>query len=199
VDLRVKPYRNYKAEKTGGLALHTYAIPELLVDTDIIISAPVMKTHLMAGVTLSLKNIGIGCPTPLIYGQMKLGLPHQRLSEVIVDVCSIVGIDYVVMDALWAMEGPGPVRGNQIAMDMVIAGKDPVAVDYVATELMGFKGGMIGSTRLAEKHGLGTYRDVEMVGTPFGLAMKQFESVPRAARFPGVYSHNVGWALGLGE
>ena len=196
VDLKLGPYKYYKPKRTGGLALKEYAIPELLVKTDIIISAPIMKTHSMAGVTLSLKNIGIGSATPSVYGQFKMGLPHQRLPEVIVDIVDIVGIDYVVMDALVAMEGNGPIDGKPVNMNTIIAGKDPVAVDWVATECMGMKGDSIGVTRLAAKYGIGTYKDVEVVGTPIVQAMRKFEPVPEAARFPGVYGRNVGWGEG---
>jgi uncharacterized protein (DUF362 family) len=193
LDLKSVPFAYYKAEKTGGLALKEYAIPKILMEADVVISVPKMKTHMMAGITVSLKNIGIGAPTSTVYGQPKFGLPHQRLAEVIVDVCKIVGIDYTVVDAIWAMEGNGPMDGSPIAMDMVVAGKDPVAVDWVCTECMGFKGEMFGITRLAQKYGLGTYQNVEVVGVPIAQVMKHFEPVPRALRLPTVYSHNVGW------
>ncbi len=193
LDLKAMPYKAYKAEKTDGLALKEYAMPEIFVDADILISVPAMKTHTMAGMTGALKNIGIGAAHPNVYGQYKMGIPHQKLAEVITDVCSIAQIDYVVMDAIWAMEGNGPVDGSPVAMDMVIAGKDPVAVDWVATECMGFKGDMIGTTRMGQKYGLGTYQEIEVVGVPILQAMKMFSPVERGARFPSVYSHNVGW------
>lgn len=193
VDLKAVPFAFYKAEKTKGLALKEYAIPKILLEADVVISVPKMKTHMMAGVTVSLKNIGIGAPTSTVYGQPKFGLPHQKLAEVIVDVCSIVGIDYTVVDAIWAMEGYGPMDGTPIAMDMVVAGKDPVAVDWVCTECMGLKGEMFGITRLAQEYGIGTYENIEVVGPPIATVMKHFEPVPRAFRMPGVYAHNVGW------
>ena len=202
VDLKAGPYKFYKPKGTGGLALKEYAIPEILVNSDVVISVPAMKTHLMAGVTLSLKNIGIGAAATNVYGQFKMGLPHQRLAEVIVDVCDIVGIDYVVVDGIWAMESTGPILwtgGKPIAMDLVVAGKDPVAVDYITTELMGMQGELIGSTRLAQKYKLGTFKNVKVVGTPIKVAMKHFEPVPRGGRFPGYYAHNVGWGPGKPE
>lgn len=195
LDLRSQPYAYYKPP-TGGLALKEYAIPKILVEADVVISVPVMKTHVMAGVTLSLKNIGIGAASTRVYGQWKMGLPHQRLADVIVDVCSIVGIDYTVVDAIWALEGNGPLiwlpGAKPIAMDMVVAGKDPVAVDYVTTETMGWKGDIIGSTRLGAKNGLGSYRDVELRGTPIGQVTKTF-SYPDDSLYPRIYARSVGW------
>jgi uncharacterized protein (DUF362 family) len=198
VDLKSVPYKFYPAKKTGGLALKEYAIPEILVNSDIRISVPIMKTHSMAVVTLSLKNMGIGAVTPSVYGSFKLGLPHQRLWEVIVDVCNIVPIDYAVVSALWGMEGSGPLLGNPVAMNTIIAGKDPVAVDWVGAECMGIKGDLIVVTRMAQKYGLGTYQDVQVVGVPIQQAMQQFDPIPRAKRSP-VYNRMIGWEPGTSK
>lgn len=195
MNLNAVPYKYYKPKNTGGLALKEYAIPEIFVNTDVIISVPKLKTHSFAGMSGSLKNIGMGVPINSVYGQSKWGLPHRRLPEVVVDVCDIVKISYTVVDAIWAMEGNGPALGNPLAMNVIIAGKDPVAVDWTGCELMGIRGDSIGIVRLAKNHKLGTYEDVEIVGTPIKQAMQQFEPVPRANRVPGPggYSHNVGW------
>lgn len=45
---------------------------------------------------------------------------------------------YVVVDGRVGMEGAGPMAGDPIRADVVIGGTDPVAVDMVATRVMGF-------------------------------------------------------------
>jgi uncharacterized protein (DUF362 family) len=192
IDLRAMPYSYYKPT-TGGLNQKEYAINDILADPDIVmINLPVMKLHCFNGVTLALKNIGVGALHINEYGSPKLGMPHQKLWEFIVDVCSIVKTDYVIIDAIWAMEGNGPEFGDPLALGMIVAGKDLVAVDWVTTELMGIKGDLIVTTVMAQKYGLGTYKNVEMVGTPIEEARYHFVTVPTAGRVPGVYSHNVG-------
>jgi uncharacterized protein (DUF362 family) len=191
LDITKMPYSYYKATKTGGLALKEYAITDIFVDPKVkVISISAMKTHCMAGVTLTMKNIGIGSPTVKEYGSPKLGLPHGRLGEVIVDVVGIVKPKYAVVSGIWGMEGFGPEAGNPVPMGMVIAGKDLVAVDYVTTEVMGFKGDKILSTVLGQQYGIGSYKDVNVVGRPIAEVRTVFEPVPRASRTPWAWAHN---------
>jgi uncharacterized protein (DUF362 family) len=191
IDMRQMPEKAYKPETTGGLCLKEYVIPEIFITADVVISVANMKTHSLAGVTGSLKNIGMGAPSIRAYGSPKLGLPHQKLAEIIADVNDIIKPDYAVIDGIWGMEGNGPEMGTPIAMDLVVAGNDLVAVDWVMTGLMGMVGELQGTIRMAAKYGVGTYEDVEVVGKPVSVAGKQFEPVPRQFRMPGIYSHNV--------
>ena len=188
------PYKDYKAPL--GLALKSYALPTLMVEkVDKVISVAALKTHAYTGITLTLKNIGIGMPTGRVYGGPRLGLPHEKLAEVITDVCAIVGIDYAVVDGIWGMEGYGPVDGNPVPMDMIIAGPDPVAVDAVGTEIMGFPAEMIGTTRMAQAHGMGTFKgtDIKTSGETLEKMVKQFSPVPKEFRFPAYCGDVYGW------
>lgn len=194
VGLTESPYKFYKAP--FGLAYNQYALPTLMVDeVNKVISAASLKTHMNAGITLTLKNIGIGTPTGKIYGGPRLGLPHEKLAEVITDVCSIVGIDYAVIDGIWAMEGAGPVNGTAVSMDVIIAGSDPVAVDGVGTEVMGFQKETMGTSRMAMAYGLGTYEKttVTTAGAPYEKIVKQFNPVPKQLRSPGGYADIHSW------
>lgn len=194
VGLSETPYKFYKAP--FGLAYSQYALPTLMVDeVDKIVSAASLKTHMQAGVTLTLKNIGIGTPTGKVYGAPRLGLPHDKLAEVITDVCSIARIDYAVIDGIWGMEGVGPVNGKAVSMDVIVAGPDPVAVDAVGTEIMGFQKESMGISRMAMAYGLGSYEKttVTTVGAPYEKVIRQFEVVPKQLRAPGGYADVHGW------
>jgi uncharacterized protein (DUF362 family) len=192
IDVRAMPYSFYKP-KTGGLCLKEYAITDVFADPDIVlINLPVMKLHCFAGVTLAMKNIGVGAIHSNEYGSPKLGCPHTKLWEFIVDVASICETDYVILDGIWAMEGNGPEFGDPVPLGMIIAGKDPIAVDWVTTECMGIKGDLIATTTMGQKYGMGTYRNVQVVGKQIEDVRYHFVTVPFAGRVPGVYSHNVG-------
>jgi uncharacterized protein (DUF362 family) len=187
-------YKDYKASL--GLAYKQYALPTLMVDeVNKVISVAALKTHSITRVTLTLKNIGIGTPTGRVYGGPRLGLPHEKIAEVITDVCSIVGIDYAIIDGIWGMEGNGPLGGDPVPMDLVIAGPDPVAVDAVGTELMGIPKESIGTTRMAKDYGIGTYEGtkVKVVGDSFEKILRQFDPVPKKFRFPGSFGDVYGW------
>ena len=194
VGLSDVPYKYYPAPL--GLVYKQYALPTLMVDVvNKVISVAALKTHSITGITLTLKNTGVGTPTGRVYGGPRIGLPHQRIAEVITDVCSIVGIDYAIIDGIWGMKGNGPLSGDPVPMDLIIAGRDPVAVDAIGTEVMGFQKESIGMTRLAQAHGIGTYEGtkVQAIGGPLEKMVKQFASVPKKFRFPASCGQVYGW------
>jgi hypothetical protein len=45
--------------------------------------------------------------------------------------------DFAVMDGLLAMEGRGPINGPPVALDVLLAANDPVAIDVCAMSLVG--------------------------------------------------------------
>ena len=186
------PWQYYKPAHQP-LALKEYAIPKIMLEVDKVISVPVMKMHCLAGFTGALKNIGIGVPTGQVYGSIRYGLPHEKLARVIVDVCSIVKSNYSVVSAIWAMDGNGPLAGDPVAMDMVIAGADPVAVDTVMVDCMGLKGHNYGQIRLAEEAKLGTSQGITVTGRQVHEVERQFAGVPPDKRAAASWGEIIGW------
>ena len=68
-----------------------------------------------------------------------------------------------VVDGFVGMEGPGPSGGDPVKMDLVVAGRDIVATDVVATRVMGFDPRSIRHISMAIERGLGSW-DHEIVG-----------------------------------
>lgn len=193
VGLETSEYKYFKAPH--GLANKEYALPAFMVEeVTKLISVPAMKTHCLAGYTGALKNIGIGLPTGKVYGGLRYGLPHEKLAKVIIDVVGIKRPDYSVVSAIWAMEGNGPLAGDAVPMDMVIAGEDPVAVDAVMLETMGMKPQNFGTIRLAEQYGLGTSKGIKVVGRQIAEVEKQFAPVPVNKRAGGTWGEVIGWS-----
>jgi len=193
VALDAAPWKYYKPAHEP-LVLKEYAIPSMLLEeVDKIISVPAMKMHCLAGYTGALKNVGIGVPTGQVYGSIRYGLPHDKLARVIVDVCSIVKIDYTVVDGIWAQDGNGPLAGVPVAMDLVIAGADPVAVDAVMVDCMGKKPHIYGQIRLAEEYGLGTSKEITVAGRQVYEVEKQFAGVPADKRAAASWGEIIGW------
>ena len=135
-------------------------IPALITNADVYIDMPRMKTHLHAGMTGALKNLGIGTgPLPVwnqgTGGSAKWGLHHDIRSEIVDHVaCRVPNL--IVMDALSPMEGQGPASGTTVSgMNMVLASTDPVAVDAVAATIMGISPSLIAHMVLAANENLG--------------------------------------------
>jgi uncharacterized protein (DUF362 family) len=134
-------------------------IPAIITNAKIYIDMPKMKTHLHAGMTGALKNLGIGTgPMPLwnqgTGGSAKWGLHHDIRSEIVDHVACRVP-DLVIMDAIQAMEGQGPAQGTMFTMNMVLASTDPVATDTVAATIMGIPPAQIAHLVLAANENLG--------------------------------------------
>lgn len=190
-DVSDGPFKNYKGPR--GLGLDRYTLPRKVVQADVQISVGAMKTHQIAGVTLSLKNWGVGIPPGSVYGAFKTGLPHYVLYQVITAVNWISKVDYAFIDGLWGMEGLGPLQGEPVEMGLIIAGADPVAVDTVAGRCMDFDPLHFGHIRMAKEYGIGTYEHIEVVGEKIEDVKKDFIPVPVEFRLPDEWGGNTGW------
>jgi uncharacterized protein (DUF362 family) len=112
-------------------------LPETVLDADVVISMPKMKTHHWAGVTLSLKNL-FGCLPSRVYGWPKNVLHWAGIEASILDIAGAVRPRYAIVDGIVGMEGNGPIQGEPVQAGVLVFGDDPVATDVVTASLMGF-------------------------------------------------------------
>jgi uncharacterized protein (DUF362 family) len=142
VDLNTQPVRHVPL-RTAYTPLGELWLPAPVVDADIVISMPKMKTHHWAGVTLSMKNC-FGVLPGRIYGWPKNVLHWAGIEHSILDIAAAVRPDYAIVDGIVGMEGNGPISGEAVNAGMVVIGDDPVATDAVAATVMGVDPGSIG-------------------------------------------------------
>jgi len=160
-----------------GLASKEYPIPKILKKVQCLVDISAFKTHAFAGVTMALKNLGIGLPSARAIGPVKLGLPHGHLAEVIVDVNYIaqklVPRQMHIVDAVYA--GTWVPVAPYFLTGYIMASKDAVAIDAIGTAVMNHNPRNIGTTRLAAQYGLGKmeYDEIEVVGIPLEEAIIQ--------------------------
>lgn len=106
----------------------------------VFISAAKLKTHVWTGVTLSVKNLfGLFLPDKYaVPGFVARGDPHLlSLNQSIVDINLARPADFAVIDGIWSMEADGPWNGAPRNSGVVLAGRNPVALDRVAMQVMG--------------------------------------------------------------
>lgn len=126
-------------------------LPKLLLeDIDCFISVPVLKVHVMTTVTLSMKNMW-GC----VPDTMRC-LHHQNLNHKLVLMAKVFNPKIVVIDGIFGLDGHGPMTGNPVKMDLIMASDNPVVADTLGSSIMGFSPNKIESIRIAEREGLGT-------------------------------------------
>lgn len=131
-----------------------------VLKTDVLIAAPVAKSHGSTGVSLSMKGM-----MGLIYDR---GIMHYRydLDEAIVDLATLLRPHLIVVDATRVLTSKGPSgRGKVIVPNTIIAGTDMVAADAYAVEAFPWYGRKLAARnvkhiRIAHERGLGRM-DVE--------------------------------------
>lgn len=135
VDLNLDDVRKV-ALRTRASKLRSLFLPAAVLDADLVVSMPKMKTHHLAGVTLSLKNL-FGIVPGSCYGWPKNVLHWAGIENSILDLATTIRPDFAIVDGVVAMEGNGPIQGSPKHSGVLIFGDDPVAVDATATRVMG--------------------------------------------------------------
>jgi len=136
---------------------------ELVRQADVIISVPKLKTHDQTEMTCSIKKL-----KGLLTDKAKKAMHQQGLFEGVIDLLSAVKPRLAVVDAIVCQEGVGPVFGKPVEMNLILAGKDLVAVDATCGRLIGYHPHDILLTVNAAARGLGTMDadQIDLVGEP---------------------------------
>jgi uncharacterized protein (DUF362 family) len=147
--------------------------PKVLVESDIIINVPVMKTHDTYPATLGLKNM-----KGVLREKDKKRFHLWKLSQCIVDLNKLLLPHITIEDGTVGMEGYGPMFGIPANRGIIIASFDVVAADTVAAQVMGFDPDTIEYLKLAVEQnlGCGDMSDIKVLGLGIKDFKKKFET-----------------------
>lgn len=135
--------------------IETLHICKTVLDADVVISLPKLKTHSLVLFTGAIKNM-FGCVPGLLKSDYHKKAPHpDDLCRTLVDVFAAVKPQLAIMDGIVGMEGNGPSRGKPRNIGVVLASADCVALDAVASTILGYRPQEIATTRIASDEGLG--------------------------------------------
>ncbi|MBC7081684.1 MAG: DUF362 domain-containing protein [Thermoplasmatales archaeon] len=166
--------------KINGEFLKEIVVAKEIFEFDKIISAPVMKTHVLTGVTLGMKNM-----KGLQYGNEKIRLHRKGIKMLhigIVDINIAFKPYLTVIDASYAQDGEGPVAGNVKKMDLVVASRDVVSADATACKIMEINPYSVYHIKRGEEKGLGKIKDVELKGEKIKDVREKFENPVKSNR-----------------
>jgi len=165
------------------LVMDRARIARTVLESDVIVSVPVLKTNLRTNVTLSIKNMNGALP-----GAEKRKPHHLGVDRAIVDLYSVLRPSYAVLDATVGLEGMWHYPEDSRELGLVIAGRDALAVDIIGASLMGFEPRQVLHLRLlAEKQGVSTDpAAIETAGEP--LHRQQFKAAFQVfqTKHPGI-------------
>jgi uncharacterized protein (DUF362 family) len=148
----------------GGKLLKTIKVSSIVKEVGLIVSVPVMKTHMHTRVTLGIKNM-----KGLLWKREKARFHHlaanpdvvngeKELDVAIAEMATGLAPHLVVIDGMVGMEGMGPGYGKAKRMGVVVASANALAADVVASRLMGFDPREVPHLRLCHELGLGEIR-----------------------------------------
>ncbi|MGD0057212.1 MAG: DUF362 domain-containing protein [Methanomassiliicoccales archaeon] len=125
-------------------------VAKTIAESEYFINMPVMKTHINTLVTLSMKNLKGAIPQ-----RWKKRLHYMGLDGGIADLASALTPDLILMDGLVGQEGMGPLTGTPAYAQVLMASRDPLAIDIVASMAMGFDPAEIKHLSMyATRHGI---------------------------------------------
>ncbi len=138
-------------------------IAKAILEADVIISLPKLKTHELTLYTGAVKNL-FGTIPQKNRKQAHFLEDRDRFGNAVVDIYSVVKPRLAVMDGIIGMEGNGPSNGTPVKAGVIMASYDCVALDIVASELIGIDPLKVPTNRAALSRGFGT-EQIEVVGT----------------------------------
>ena len=131
-----------------------------------------LKTHVLATVTLGIKNL-LGT----VVGADKREVHLHGLDESIAELPFVIKPRLTIIEGLIGMEGRGPVAGNPKKSGLIVASKDVIAADMVACKLIGFDPLTIKHIKCAIAIASKPYKwtNIHVVGTSIAQATTPFE------------------------
>ena len=133
-----------------AFVMNTFAIAKTAWEADVIISLPVIKTHIRTGITCGLKNMKGVLP-----GREKKRTHQLGLDRGIVDLNRVVKPTFSVVDGIIGTQGTHSDETDRVPLNLIFAGGDVVAVDAVCANVAGFDVSDILHIQLAAEANLG--------------------------------------------
>ncbi len=148
-----------------GFLLDKVYVSKVALDADVIVNLPKLKTHSLTVYTGGIKNMFGTIPKGKRL-QYHYNYRRNDFHRMLVDVFSAVRPHLTIMDSIIAMEGDGPSLGSLRKLGIILASRDTVALDAVATKIIGLDPLSFLTTRYAYERGLGAInlQDIEVVG-----------------------------------
>lgn len=130
-------------------------IAKPMYDADLVINLPKFKTHTAGIYTGAVKNV-FGCIPGLRKAEYHKNAPNTlEFGEVIADINKAVKIGLHIMDGITAMQGEGPTAGDVYNAGKILISTDPLALDTIASKMIGINVEQIPILKASIKRRLG--------------------------------------------
>ena len=157
--------------------MHSLALPMSVLNADLVVSMPKLKTHHWAGLTCSMKNF-FGVVPGAVYGWPKNILHVHGIDASILDIVATVKPGLTIVDGIVGMEGDGPIMGRARPVGFIAMGTDLPAVDATCARVMGIDPAKVVYLEAA-RHYLGNIAEdrIDQRGEPISRYVTQFDLI----------------------
>lgn len=165
---------------------HSFSIAKAFFDSDVVISVPKVKTHVLTTLTAAVKNMYGAVPGYQKTSLHKLFPNRDDFGRLMAEIYRRTPLHLSIADAIVGMQGDGPSAGTTANLGFLAASTDAVALDLVLCRILGIKPASIPYLRELTGHdGPDAYLErVETLGAgPDDLKIERFV-LPRTFPIP---------------
>src|SRR5712691_1222912 len=148
--------------------LRHFRVPRILNEARLI-NLPVLKTHVVSTMTLAMKN-----PMGLLPRPDRRSMHTLGIGQCIVDMNRGIKPDLTIVEGSVGQDGEGPLYGDKADLQVLVAGRESLAVDLVCCQLVGVKPRDIPHLKLA----------LEQMGKPSWTLVGEDVGMIRQFRLP---------------
>jgi uncharacterized protein (DUF362 family) len=129
-------------------------ISSIALDADVIINLPKFKTHQQVLTTFAIKNM-FGCASGKRKALMhfKKGGNPNDFCRFLIELFQFLKPALTIIDAVVAMDGPGPIRGRSRPLGFLLGGTEPFALEIICSKLVNIKPEDVPIIKTAKKMG----------------------------------------------
>jgi len=161
--------RPVKVRNERGRIFEHLTVDRSVLEADVVINVPKLKTHQQLVLTAAIKNL-FGCMPGKrkAWWHFKAGSYDNYFALMLVEMCRLVGPALTIIDAVVAMEGPGPISGAPRYVGLLLGGEDPASLERVCCELLSADPARLAILRACAQVGYGELdlRRMHLMGAP---------------------------------
>lgn len=180
-------------KKMGG---RTYHIAKSVLEADVVINVPKLKTHGLTLYTGAIKNL-YGTLPGFQKANFHKHFPNPtHFGRVVADLYACIKPTLNIMDAIVCMEGNGPSTGERKKAGLILASTDGVALDSVASQIIGFREDEVDIIRFASEsfYGISALNRIKILGVPLQDAKAERFVLPSNRLMKSIPNFLLKWA-----
>jgi len=170
------PFQESVPVRVGKGTFHQLELARDVLDAEVIINLPKLKTHQMMGLTCGVKNLfGAVVGMRKVRLHLQAGADKAFFALMLLDLAEHIAPALTIVDAVVGMEGNGPGSGDPVPIGALLAGASPLAVDSVACTLVGMNPQNVWTQLVARQAGRSEsfLGNLELLGEPLAQLKRQ--------------------------